>query len=114
MLTYRIIDSSQIGEELARRSKTGVYKGSYGSQSFFFGYQARCSLPSNFDCAYGYALGLTAAALALHGATGYSACVRGLLSDPSAWRCVGVPITAMMEVQRKPTGTKAVFPVRWN
>jgi pyrophosphate--fructose-6-phosphate 1-phosphotransferase len=99
-----------VGDELARRKAAGKFTGSYGLQTAFFGYQSRSSLPSVFDCDYGYCLGLTAATLACRGCTGYTACVRGLAGDPSAWRPLGVPTTAMMEVQVTAKGSSAVVP----
>lgn len=99
-----------VGDELRRRATAGKYVGKYGLQTAFFGYQSRSSLPSVFDCDYGYCLGLTAATLACRGCTGYTACVRGLANAPSSWRPLGVPTTAMMEVQVSARGSHAVVP----
>jgi pyrophosphate--fructose-6-phosphate 1-phosphotransferase len=81
--------------------KTGIYKGKkFNAICHFFGYQARGSLPSNFDCNYAYTLGQTAYYLAQAGLTGYLATVANLKQDVSEWRCGGAPLTAMMSVKR--------------
>lgn len=87
-----------VGDELGRRKARGLFKGKYSSISHFFGYQARSSLPSIFDCSYGDSLGRTAAALALAGCNGYMATVRNLTAPVSEWKPLGVPLTAMMSV----------------
>eukprot|EP00897_Mesotaenium_endlicherianum_P000776 jgi/Mesen1/1069/ME000123S00242 len=87
--------------EMTRRTKAGQYSGKkFNAITHFFGYQARGSLPSNFDCNYAYALGHTAAHLLSSGANGYLATVSNLKQPVSQWRCGGVPITAMMSVKR--------------
>ncbi|CAI5961280.1 unnamed protein product [Closterium sp. NIES-64] len=84
------------------RGKAGQYKGKkFNAISYFFGYQARGSLPSNFDCDYANALGHTAVHLVAAGAGGYMATVSGLKHDVSRWTLGGVPITAIMS--SKPT-----------
>ncbi|CAI5472013.1 unnamed protein product [Closterium sp. Yama58-4] len=91
-----------VEKEMERRTKAGVYKGKkFNAISYFFGYQARGSLPSNFDCDYANALGHTAVHLVAAGAGGYMATVNGLKHDVSRWTLGGVPITAMMS--SKPT-----------
>ena len=87
-----------VGEELLRRKAAGGYAGKYATICHFFGYQARSSLPSNFDCAYGNALGSTAGALAAGGYNGYMATVRKLAKPVSAWEPAGIPLTAMTSV----------------
>lgn len=90
-----------VEEEMARRTKSGAYKGKkFNGISYFFGYQARGSLPSNFDSDYAYALGHTAVHLAAAGASGYMAVINNLKDDSKDWLCGGVPITAMMSVKR--------------
>ncbi len=76
----------------------GKYKGKYATICSSFGYQARCSLPSNFDCSFGAALGATAGALVGGGFNGYMACVRNLAGPVASWEPAGVPLTAMMTV----------------
>ena len=72
-------------------------KGNNG-MGFFFGYQARSALPSNFDCALGGALGRTAVHLVAAGRTGYLAAVRNLAAPPAAWAPVGVPLASLLTV----------------
>ncbi|KHN37436.1 Pyrophosphate--fructose 6-phosphate 1-phosphotransferase subunit beta [Glycine soja] len=56
--------------ELEKRKQHGTYKGGFGGQSHFFGYEGRCGLPTNFDSIYCYALGYGAAAFLQSGKTG--------------------------------------------
>ena len=100
--TERII-LELVNAELAARKKAGVSKAKTGNgMGFFFGYQARSALPSNFDCALGGALGHTAAHLVAGGHTGYLATVRGCAGGvgacAGAWRPVGVPLSSLMLV----------------
>ena len=87
-----------VGEELNARKAKNRYNGKYATICSSFGYQARCSLPSNFDCCYGSTLGATAGALIAGGFHGYMATVRNLASPTSAWEPAGVPLTAVMSV----------------
>ncbi|KAL3684098.1 hypothetical protein R1sor_002120 [Riccia sorocarpa] len=87
--------------EITSRTKAGVYKGKkFNAICHFFGYQARGSLPSNFDCTYANALGHVAFHLAAAGLNGYMATVTNLKEEVSNWRCGGAPFTAMMSVKR--------------
>ncbi len=89
-----------VARELGRRRAGNPAlkaKGANG-MGFFFGYQARCALPSNFDCALGAALGRTAAHLVAAGCTGYLAAARNLAAHPSAWAPVGVPLASLLTV----------------
>jgi diphosphate--fructose-6-phosphate 1-phosphotransferase len=95
--TERLI--AELTEEvLKRRKKQGTFKGSFSPVCQFLGYQARCSMPSDFDSDYAYALGGTAAMLATSPHTGYMANVSGLSKPVEQWRAGGVPLTAMMRV----------------
>ncbi|CAK9256636.1 unnamed protein product [Sphagnum jensenii] len=87
--------------EMTRRSKAGIYTGKkFNAICHFFGYQARGSLPSNFDCNYAYVLGQTAYYLTEAGLNGYLATVSNLKHPVDKWHCGGAPITAMMTVKR--------------
>lgn len=87
--------------EMNRRTKAGVYTGKkFNAICHFFGYQARGSLPSNFDCDYAYALGQICYHLVGAGLNGYMATVTNLKQDVSEWRCGAAPLTAMMTVKR--------------
>ena len=85
-----------VGDELARRKTAGAYSGKYAAITHFFGYQARSSLPSAFDCALGGALGVAAGALVAGGHNGYMAVARNLTSPVTQWELGGVPLSAMM------------------
>jgi pyrophosphate--fructose-6-phosphate 1-phosphotransferase len=109
-----------VDREMTRRTAAGIYKGKkFNAICHFFGYQARGSLPSNFDCTYAYALGKVAFYLAEAGLNGYMATVTNLKQPASKWRCGGAPITAMMTVKRwlrgpgvSPIGKPAVHPAK--
>lgn len=87
-----------VGEELSSRKSKNRYNGKYATICSSFGYQARCSLPSNFDCCYASTLGATAGALIAGGFHGYMATVRNLASVTTEWEPAGVPFTALMSV----------------
>lgn len=87
----------------------GTYKGKFGSQTHFFGYEGRCAAPSNFDADYCYSLGYSAAALIGAGETGYMACVRNLVKPASEWVAGGVPVTMMMNIERRHGADKPVI-----
>jgi len=88
-----------VREEMAQRKTQGSFSGSFTPMCQTHGFQARCSMPSNFDSDYGYALGITAAALAVSGRSGYMAVVSNLKGPVQQWRPGGVPFTAMLRVQ---------------
>ncbi|MEO0278166.1 MAG: diphosphate--fructose-6-phosphate 1-phosphotransferase [candidate division WOR-3 bacterium] len=79
----------------------GKYKGKFSSICHFFGYEGRCAPPSNFDADYCYSLGYCAAALLAAGKTGYIANIRGLNKPASEWIAGGVPLTAMLNIERR-------------
>jgi diphosphate--fructose-6-phosphate 1-phosphotransferase len=95
--------------ELARRAKAGAYAGKLSLQYHYFGYEGRCALPSAFDSNYCYALGLTAAALISQECTGVMACLQGLVQPPTEWRAKGVPLTAMLAIERRKGKDKPVI-----
>jgi len=92
-----------VGAELERRKQAGAYTGKFSPVCQFIGYQARGSVPSNFDSNYGFALGCVAAALGTSGFNGYMATASGLRNDPSKWRFAGAPITALMATNPDPS-----------
>ncbi|MDD2479657.1 MAG: diphosphate--fructose-6-phosphate 1-phosphotransferase [Victivallaceae bacterium] len=77
------------------------FKGKFSTQTHFLGYEGRCAAPSNYDADYCYSLGFTAAALANAGRTGYMAVVRNTTKPASEWIAGGVPITMMMNIERR-------------
>ena len=89
--------------------KAGRYNGRFSALPHFFGYEGRCAAPSNFDADYCYALGFTASHLAAAGLTGYLASVRDLLKPAALWKCGGVPLTMMMNLERRHGKDKPVI-----
>jgi pyrophosphate--fructose-6-phosphate 1-phosphotransferase len=87
----------------------GQYPGKFGIQYHFFGYEGRCAAPSNFDADYTYALGFTAAGLIAFGKTGYMSSVRNLTAPSEEWIAGGVPITMMMNMERRHGHMKPVI-----
>lgn len=89
-----------------RLKGTGV---KFSSQSHFFGYEGRCAFPSNFDADYCYSLGYNAFALISYGLTGYLSSVRNLTAPASQWIAGGVPLTMMMNMERRHGEMKPVI-----
>ena len=87
----------------------GRYKGKFSPLSHFFGYEGRCAAPSNFDADYCYSLGFTASALVGGGKSGYMASVMNLVKPASQWEPGGVPLTMMMNVERRHGEDKPVI-----
>ncbi|MDD5699356.1 MAG: diphosphate--fructose-6-phosphate 1-phosphotransferase [Victivallaceae bacterium] len=87
----------------------GLYQGKFSSQTHFFGYEGRCAAPSNYDADYCYSLGYTAAALLGNGKTGYMASVRNTTQPASEWTCGGIPITMMLNMERRHGADKPVI-----
>ncbi|MEI6970159.1 MAG: diphosphate--fructose-6-phosphate 1-phosphotransferase [bacterium] len=94
-----IID--MVGARLKEMKAAGKFKGEFSAQNHFLGYEGRCSPPSNFDADYCYSLGFTAAALAAAGKTGYMAVVRNLSLPHDQWQPGGIPLTTMMNIERR-------------
>lgn len=87
--------------EMNKRTKEGTYKGKkFNAICHFFGYQARGSLPSKFDCDYAFVLGHVCYHILAAGLTGYLATLTNLKNPVNKWRCGAAPITAMMTVKR--------------
>lgn len=87
----------------------GRYKGSFKALSHFFGYEGRCAAPSNFDADYCYSLGYNAAAIVNTGKTGYMSSVQNLTKPATEWIAGGVPLTMMMNVERRHGADKPVI-----
>ena len=100
---------SMIEEKLAGLKKEGKYSGKFSAQSHFFGYEGRCAFPSNFDADYCYSLGFNAFALISFGLTGYLSSVRNLTAPASEWIAGGVPLTMMMNMERRHGEMKPVI-----
>ena len=87
----------------------GKYNGKFSTQSHFLGYEGRCAAPSNYDADYCYSLGYTASALLGNGKTGYMSSVRNTTKPASEWTCGGIPITMMMNMERRHGEDKPVI-----
>ena len=87
----------------------GEYIGKFSAQSHFFGYEGRCAFPSNFDADYCYSLGFNAFALINFGLTGYLSSVRNLTQPADQWIAGGVPLTMMMNMERRHGEMKPVI-----
>ena len=96
-------------DKLAALKSAGAYKGKFSTQTHFFGYEGRCSMPSNFDADYCYSLGFNAAAIIGAGRTGYMSSVRNLTAPASKWIAGAIPITAMMNIERRHGEDKPVI-----
>lgn len=95
--------------ELAERKLENKYVGKFAAQNHFFGYEGRCAAPSNFDADYCYSLGYNAASLIGNGKTGYMSSIRNTTASASAWIAGGVPITMMMNMERRHGHMKPVI-----
>ena len=100
---------SMIETKLAELKKEGKYNGKFSTQSHFFGYEGRCAFPSNFDADYCYSLGFNAFALINFGLTGYLSSVRNLTEPANDWIAGGVPLTMMMNMERRHGEMKPVI-----
>ncbi|MDX9909773.1 MAG: diphosphate--fructose-6-phosphate 1-phosphotransferase [Mariniphaga sp.] len=98
-----------VAEKLTALKKVGKFKGKFSAQYHFFGYEGRCAAPSNFDADYCYSLGITASVLAAEGKTGYMASVQNLTAPAEEWIAAGVPITMMMNMERRHGSMKPVI-----
>ncbi|MBQ4078533.1 diphosphate--fructose-6-phosphate 1-phosphotransferase [bacterium] len=86
---------------LAEMKKEGKFDGKFSAQCHFFGYEGRCAFPSNFDADYCYSLGYNAFALMKFGLTGYLSSVKNLSVPASEWVAGGVPLTMMMNMEKR-------------
>ena len=101
--------SEMVANKLAAMKAEGKYVGKFAAQHHFFGYEGRCAAPSNFDADYCYALGYNAAQLINCGATGYMSSVRNLTKPSVQWTAGGIPITMMMNMERRHGKMKPVI-----
>ena len=95
--------------KLEKMKKSGNFSGNFGTQYHFFGYEGRCAAPSNFDADYCYSLGYTASVLISDGKTGYMSSVRNLTAPAEEWIAGGVPITMMMNMEKRHGHMKPVI-----
>ena len=101
--------STMVAQKLEKMKKEGKYVGKFGTQHHFFGYEGRCAAPSNFDADYCYALGTSAAQLIANGKTGYMAIVKNTTAPADKWIAGGVPITMMMNMEKRNGEMKPVI-----
>ena len=101
--------SELVANELKNRKKTGEFVGKFGRQHHFFGYEGRCAFPSNFDADYCYSLGYNAFMLIQYGYTGYLSKVSNLAAPAEQWVAGGMPITKMMNIERRNGEDKPVI-----
>ena len=101
--------SAMVKENLAARKKEGTYKGKFSTLHHFLGYEGRCAFPSNFDADYCYSLGYNAAMLIQYGYTGYLSKVSNLQAPAEEWVAGGMPITKMMNIERRHGADKPVI-----
>ena len=94
---------------LDEMKEAGEFVGKFGTQYHFFGYEGRCAAPSNFDADYCYSLGYTASVLISEGKTGYMASVRNTTAPADEWIAGGVPVTMMMNMERRHGHMKPVI-----
>lgn len=101
--------SRMVAAKLEEWKKQGKYQGKFSPLHHFFGYEGRCAAPSNFDADYCYALGTSAAQLIANGKTGYMAIVKNTTDCTDNWKAGGVPITMMMNMERRTGEMKPVI-----
>ena len=101
--------SEMVKANLAARKKNGTYKGKFSPLHHFLGYEGRCAFPSNFDADYCYSLGYNAFMLILYGYTGYLSKVSNLSKPAEEWIAGGMPITKMMNIERRHGADKPVI-----
>ncbi|GHT52535.1 pyrophosphate--fructose 6-phosphate 1-phosphotransferase [Bacteroidia bacterium] len=101
--------AEMVGNRLNEMAAAGKYKGKFAAQVHFFGYEGRCAAPSNYDADYCYSLGYTASCLIGAGKTGYMSSVRNTTAPAAEWLAGGVPITMMMNMEKRHGEMKPVI-----
>ena len=101
--------ADMVAKKLAAWKKEGKFAGKFATQHHFFGYEGRCAAPSNFDADYCYSLGRVAALLIASGKTGYMSSVRNTTKPAAEWLAGGIPITAMMNMEKRNGKMKPVI-----
>ena len=105
-----LIETEKLLVELVKaKLKKNPEKVKFSAQTHFFGYEGRCSVPSNFDADYCYSLGFNAAAIIGAGKTAYMSYVSNLVAPAEQWNAGAVPLTAMMNVERRHGADKPVI-----
>ncbi|MBQ6086214.1 MAG: diphosphate--fructose-6-phosphate 1-phosphotransferase [Bacteroidaceae bacterium] len=101
--------SRMVATKLAAWKKEGKFAGKFSAQHHFFGYEGRCAAPSNYDADYCYSLGYNASRLIANGKTGYMSIIKNTTALASEWIAGGVPITMMMNMERRNGAMKPVI-----
>ena len=101
--------SALVKDKLMERKAKGLYKGKFSVLHHFFGYEGRCAFPSNFDADYCYSLGYNAFMLIQYGYNGYLSKVSNLSKPAEEWEAGGMPITKMMNIERRHGEDKPVI-----
>ena len=101
--------SRMVAEKLAAWKKEGKFVGKFSAQHHFFGYEGRCAAPSNYDADYCYSLGFNASRLIANGKTGYMSIIKNTTAPAAEWIAGGVPITMMMNIERRNGANKPVI-----
>ncbi|WP_317395407.1 diphosphate--fructose-6-phosphate 1-phosphotransferase [Faecalicoccus pleomorphus] len=101
--------SALVADKLAQRKEAGTYTGKFNALHHFFGYEGRCAFPSNFDADYCYSLGYNAFMLIQYGYTGYLSKISNLSKPANEWVAGGMPITKMMNIERRHGEDKPVI-----
>ena len=101
--------AEMVGTKLKAMKAEGTYNGKFSTQTHFFGYEGRCAAPSNYDADYCYSLGYNASALIGAGRTGYMSSVRNTMKPASEWIAGGIPITMMLNMERRHGADKPVI-----
>ncbi len=101
--------AEMVSTRLSQCASEGKYKGKFSTQVHFFGYEGRCAAPSNYDADYCYSLGYTASCLIADGKTGYMSSVRNTTASADKWIAGGIPVTMMMNMERRHGEMKPVI-----
>ena len=101
--------SAMVATKLAAWKAEGKYNGKFSAQHHFFGYEGRCAAPSNYDADYCYSLGFNASRLIANGKTGYMSVIKNTTAPAEEWIAGGVPITMMMNMERRNGAMKPVI-----
>ena len=109
LIESEMLFAELVKNELEKRKKTREFVGKFGIQHHFFGYEGRCAFPSNFDSDYCYSLGYNAFMLIQYGYNGYLSKVSNLAKPAEEWIAGGMPITKMMNIERRHGEDKPVI-----
>ncbi len=101
--------SRMVAVKLAHWKKENKYNGNFATQHHFFGYEGRCAAPSNYDADYCYSLGYNASRLISNGKTGYMSIIKNTTAPAENWIAGGVPITMMMNMEKRNAKMKPVI-----